>query len=66
MHINTIRKKAKLLQIDAKLYGKDELIRAIQEKEGYTPCFKTGLPSCDQLNCCWRKDCQPGQIIPMV
>jgi hypothetical protein len=66
MHINAIRKKAKLLQIDPKALSKKDLIRAIQQKEGYTPCFKTDQHSCDQLDCCWREDCKPGQIIALT
>ncbi|NLD98576.1 MAG: SAP domain-containing protein [Fibrobacter sp.] len=34
-----------------------DLIRAIQEKEGNTACFDTGLQSCDQTECAWRENC---------
>jgi hypothetical protein len=45
---------------------KKNLVRSIQEKEGNTPCFKTGLPFCNQYNCCWRSDCKPGEAVPML
>jgi len=59
MKIQEVREKAKPLGI--KTFGKKkvDLIRAIQSKEGNVPCFKTGLDSCDQFNCCWRSDCLP-------
>ena len=40
--------------------NKKDLIQCIQKKEGNVPCFKTNVPSCDQSDCCWRIDCQPG------
>ncbi len=36
--------------------SKAELIRAIQEKEGYTTCFQRE-ENCDELECLWRIDC---------
>ena len=33
-----------------------ELIRRIQEAEGYQACFKT-RDLCDQSTCCWRASC---------
>ncbi|MDR0476755.1 MAG: hypothetical protein LBH14_02280 [Desulfobulbaceae bacterium] len=33
-----------------------ELIRRVQEAEGYQPCFNK-REVCDQKNCCWRASC---------
>ena len=38
---------------------KDDLIRAIQEKEGNAPCYQT-IYDCWQFDCLWRSDCQGG------
>lgn len=37
--------------------SKTDLIRAIQKKEGYTPCFRRE-ESCEQKECLWMADCQ--------
>ena len=37
---------------------KIEMIRAIQQKEGNSPCFYTNiLQTCGQHKCLWREDC---------
>ena len=36
---------------------KEDLIRAIQEKEGNFPCFGSAMEHCSQEDCCWREDC---------
>lgn len=36
---------------------KKDLIRAIQKKEGFLPCFATKGPECPQQDCLWRQDC---------
>lgn len=41
--------------------AKQELVRSIQEKHGETPCFRTGRVDCNQFDCVWRSDCQPGE-----
>ena len=33
------------------------LIRAIQKREGYTPCFRRE-EDCEQKDCLWLEDCQ--------
>ncbi|HOI75357.1 MAG TPA: hypothetical protein PLO63_14525 [Syntrophales bacterium] len=39
---------------------KKELIREIQNREGYSPCFGT-KDACDEDECLWRDDClKPG------
>jgi hypothetical protein len=65
MTMNTIKERAKKMGIDAESMLKKDMIRSIQKKEGNTPCFKTDLASCDQYECCWRSDCQPGALIAL-
>jgi len=36
--------------------SKTDLIRAIQKKEGYTPCFRRE-EFCEQKECLWMDDC---------
>jgi len=59
MKMHDVREKAKPLGIKTFGMKKVDLIRAIQSKEGNTPCFQTGLDSCDQYQCSWRSDCFP-------
>lgn len=40
----------------------DTLIRAIQVKEGFFPCFKTGRTDCVQFACLWHSLCKPTRI----
>lgn len=38
---------------------KADIVRAIQEKEGNTPCFATGKASeCAQPHCLWATACE--------
>jgi hypothetical protein len=37
---------------------KGDLIREIQVREGYSPCFQT-REMCDENPCLWREDCLP-------
>ena len=62
MKMNDVKEKAKAFGIKSFGMKKVNLIRAIQSKEGNNPCFKTGLDSCDQYNCCWRSECLPEKI----
>jgi hypothetical protein len=57
MNISAIRIKAKEVGVKAMNLKKDDLVRAIQEKEGNVVCFKTGVDSCPQYDCLWREDC---------
>ncbi len=57
MTIYEIRVIACNMGIDPKKKNKAALIKAIQTKEGYTPCFKSAAGQCDQGDCCWRSDC---------
>ena len=60
MHMTEIKKRAEELGLKPGRMGKSDLIHAIQNREGNSPCFQTGRDSCDQFNCCWRGDCLPG------
>lgn len=60
MKMNDIRVIAKKLGVNPGAMNKQNLIRSIQEKEGYTPCFNTKQFACDQFDCCWHSDCKPG------
>jgi hypothetical protein len=58
MTLTQIRDKARSLGV--KNYSrlrKTELIRAIQEKEGNSPCYQT-FSDCRQHDCLWMPDCQ--------
>lgn len=57
MKVAEIKTKASDMGIKAGKLSKQDLIRQIQTKEGYKPCFNTGINNCDQLNCSWRSDC---------
>lgn len=60
MKMNDIRVIAKKLGVNPGAMNKQNLIRSIQEKEGYTPCFNAKQVACDQFHCCWHSDCKPG------
>lgn len=57
MTMKDIKAIAKKMGIKFGKMRKTDLIRSIQIAEGNTPCFQTGVTSCDQENCCWRSDC---------
>ncbi len=40
--------------------SKEELIRAIQRKEGYSDCFRR-KDSCPEERCLWMEDCLPAK-----
>ena len=60
MKMNNIKEIAKKLGVKPGAMNKQNLIRSIQEQEGYTACFNSEQISCDQYDCCWRSDCKPG------
>jgi hypothetical protein len=60
MHMSEVKERAGACGVKPGKLGKIDLIRAIQNTEGNSPCFQTGLSACDQYNCCWRDDCLPG------
>jgi len=57
--IGEIRKMARHLGVeDAGHLGKDELIRAIQVREGHQPCFGSQWCNpCQWERCLWKADC---------
>ena len=58
MTLKDIRDKAKVVGIkNITRYKKDTLIRAIQEMEGNSPCFKA-IDECGEQSCLWRDQCQ--------
>ncbi|PLY03756.1 MAG: hypothetical protein C0624_06560 [Desulfuromonas sp.] len=59
MTIKEIRHKASAMGLKGiSRMRKHELVRHIQQKEGYTPCFG-GIrgTTCTETSCCWRFDC---------
>lgn len=59
MKMKEIQTIAKQKNIKPGRLKKQQLVRAIQEKENNYQCFQTAVESCDQYDCCWRGDCQP-------
>ena len=58
MNMNQIKEVARDRGVKAGKMKKTELVRAIQEAEGNTPCFASGqVDSCGQQQCLWREDC---------
>ena len=63
MKISDIRNKAKALGIMPENMSKPELIRAIQMKEGYSPCYGNPGGRCMYVECCFRQDCLTPQAV---
>lgn len=59
MKLDDVKSLAREKGIKVGKLNKADLIRAIQTQENNTPCFSTGLESCDQYQCLWRADCFP-------
>jgi len=57
MKLPEIRKKAKTLGITPGKMKKTDLIHAIQQAEGCTPCFGRSSGECQYLDCCFMLDC---------
>jgi len=57
MNMPEIRVKAEALGITPGKMMKAELIHAIQQAEGYTPCFGRSNGQCPYTDCCFMKDC---------
>ena len=58
-NVKTLRERARELKV--KNYSrmrKDQLIWALQEAEGNTPCYKK-IPDCGILECLFRSECIP-------
>ncbi|HLA26374.1 MAG TPA: hypothetical protein VJZ49_00605 [Syntrophales bacterium] len=57
MKMGEIKEIAKKRGISFKIgFSKQYLIREIQIREGYTPCFQT-RSACEQKDCLWFGDC---------
>jgi hypothetical protein len=56
MKSSIVKEKARQMGIATLNVTKDELIRAIQVKEG---SFKSVGKHCDQTFCAWKKECLP-------
>lgn len=61
MNTAEIKDKAKDMGVQVGRLRKDDLIRAIQTKEGNFPCFETAKEYCNQKACCWREACLPSK-----
>lgn len=62
-NVEIIKSLAKLWGIDVSDKSKEDLICAIQIKEGFEPCFATKT-NCEEYGCCWRSDCLNVVTIP--
>jgi hypothetical protein len=59
MTMKEIGAKAKSVGVSIKGMKKTEAIRAIQQAEGFEPCFGSGMSErCGQMHCMFREDCQ--------
>ncbi len=55
--ISKLRKKATELGITPGKMNKADIIRSIQQAEGFQPCFATCQGECLQTVCLFHKDC---------
>ncbi|MBK9385187.1 MAG: hypothetical protein IPN34_10275 [Planctomycetes bacterium] len=51
------RTKAEELGVPHAGRSLSEVVRAIQQREGFETCFDTGRSLCAQEACCWRESC---------
>ena len=56
MKLVNVRAKATALGITDPAANRTDLIRQIQQYEGFSPCFKT-KETCEQKQCSWRDEC---------
>jgi len=57
MSMPETKMKAKMLGITPGKMKKAELIHAIQQAEGCTPCFGRSGGQCSYTDCCFMRDC---------
>lgn len=58
MKIDEIKEIARRHGIKAGKTKKSDLVRAIQNAEGNSPCFDSNSSAhCGQTDCLWREDC---------
>ncbi len=55
------RSKARGLDIESKNLKLEELIHAVQSKEGHQSCFRRS-ETCSELDCCWQLSCKAKMI----
>jgi len=55
------RKRARELSIETHHLKMVDLIRKIQKREGYTPCFRM-KERCPEILCCWQESCGAAMI----
>jgi len=55
--MRAIRENSRLLDFNTVQKMKTDFIRALQSKEGNSPCFRIASDSCIQIDCCWRTAC---------
>lgn len=54
-----VKEMAARLGLKTDRMKKFEIVRAIQEAEGNSPCFDSGESvECGQTHCLWRADCK--------
>jgi len=59
MKMTEIKKKAQAMGIKiSRTMTKTEIVQTIQQTEGNTPCFGTGIVACPYSDCCFWGDCQ--------
>ncbi len=60
MKLQEIREIARKWDVDARTNRtREDIIRDIQVREGYSPCFRT-KDICEN-DCLWKKDCTNGR-----
>jgi hypothetical protein len=58
MEMKEIKAIAKKTGVAPGKMVKLDLVRAIQVKEGNSPCFQSEIaPVCSLIDCLWREDC---------
>ncbi|MHC4123347.1 MAG: SAP domain-containing protein [Planctomycetota bacterium] len=57
MKMSEVKEKAVALAVAPKKMKKVELIHAIQQAEGCTPCFGRSDGQCPNIDCCFIGDC---------
>ncbi|MBN2283503.1 MAG: SAP domain-containing protein [Deltaproteobacteria bacterium] len=57
MKMNEVRAIAKKWGVDTRVgRTKKDIIRDIQIREGFEPCYQT-KSECGEMHCLWRQDC---------
>ena len=54
--LSLAKQKAQQVGLNGDGLKLEVLVRAIQEKEGYTVCFRE-KKTCPELDCCWQASC---------